>query len=152
MLQITPQMKILVAVEPADFRQGNRWTGAAVQRCSSAGSVCRHGVRLSQSSRHSDQSAGVRRPGFLALSQTICLKGRFRWWPTATDSESGKDAGSSSVVGICSPLAIRIERRRLRTGVRLDQAHPLMRRGLARPRDDSETFVCSSRILATDVA
>ena len=66
MLQITPQMKILVAIDPADFR----WTGAALQRHARTGSVRRDGVRLSQSSRHGDQSAGVRRTGFLAVSQT----------------------------------------------------------------------------------
>ncbi len=49
MLQITPQMKILVAVEPADFRRGIDGLGAAVPGETPARSVHRHGVRLSQS-------------------------------------------------------------------------------------------------------
>ena len=82
MLQITPQMKILVAVEPADFRRGI--DGLA---------------RLCQQTLHEDPFAGVvfvfRNRKATALKVLmydgqgfwLCHKrlsqGRFPWWPSA---------------------------------------------------------------------
>jgi transposase len=84
MLQITPQMKILVAVEPADFRQGI--DGLA---------------RLCQQALGEDPFAGTvfvfRNRKATALKVLmydgqgfwLCHKrlsqGRFPWWPTAND-------------------------------------------------------------------
>src|SRR5262245_63973645 len=82
MLQITPQMKILVAVEPADFRRGI--DGLA---------------RLCQQALHEDPFAGAvfvfrnRRATALKvlmydgqgfwLCQKRLSQGRFPWWPAA---------------------------------------------------------------------
>ena len=87
MLQITPQMKILVAVAPTDFRQGI--DGLA---------------RLCQETLQQDPFAGVvfvfRNRKGTALKVLmydgqgfwLCHKrlsrGRFPWWPSATASES----------------------------------------------------------------
>ena len=84
MLQITPQMKILVAVEPADFRKGIDGLAA-----------------LCKSSLHQDPFAGTvfvfRNRRATAIKVLVydgqgfwlCHKrlssGRFRWWPSATD-------------------------------------------------------------------
>jgi transposase len=87
MLQITPQMKILVAVEPADFRRGI--DGLA---------------RLCQASLHHDPFSGTvfvfrNRKGTALKLLTydgqgfwLCHKrlsqGRFSWWPSASDGTS----------------------------------------------------------------
>jgi transposase len=87
MLQITPQMKILVAVEPADFRRGI--DGLA---------------RLCQETLRHDPFAGAvfvyrnRKATALKLLMYdgqgfwLCHKrlsqGRFRWWPSAGDGEA----------------------------------------------------------------
>jgi transposase len=87
MLQITPQMKILVAVAPTDFRQGI--DGLA---------------RLCQETLQQDPFAGVvfvfRNRKGTALKVLmydgqgfwLCHKrlsrGRFPWWPSATAGES----------------------------------------------------------------
>jgi len=86
MLQITPQMKILVAVEPADFRKGI--DGLA---------------RLCKESLRQDPFAGAvfvfRNRKCTAIKVLVydgqgfwlCHKrlseGRFRWWPTALDQD-----------------------------------------------------------------
>ena len=58
MLQITPQMKILVAVEPADFRRG---IDGLAQVCQDASTrpVRRHGLRLPQSPGHGAEDPHV---------------------------------------------------------------------------------------------
>jgi transposase len=85
MLAITPQMKILVAIEPADFRRGIDGL-----------------VRLCQEALGEDPFAGTvfcfrnRRKtaikvlmydgqGFW-LSQKRLSRGKFEWWPSATDA------------------------------------------------------------------
>lgn len=70
MIQVTPQMRVVVAVEPADFRRGDRQAGPIVQRGPQARPVQRVGVRVPQPAGDGHQGAGVRRPGVLALSQT----------------------------------------------------------------------------------
>ncbi len=88
MLQITPHMKILVAVEPADFRRG-------------IDSL----ARLCQEALGQDPFAGTvfvfrnRRATALKLLMYdgqgfwLCHKrlsqGRFPWWPSAADAEGG---------------------------------------------------------------
>jgi len=70
MLQITPQMKILVAVEPADFRKGIDGLAAlckeSLQQDPFGGAV----FVFRWSPGDGGEGAGVRRPGVLAGSQT----------------------------------------------------------------------------------
>lgn len=91
MLQITPQMKILVAVEPADFRKGIDGL-----------------VRLCKETLGQDPFAGTvfvfrnrRRTAIKVLVYDgqgfwLCHKrlseGRFRWWPSAPDQDAGAKA------------------------------------------------------------
>ncbi len=84
MIQLTPQMRILVAVEPVDFRRGI--DGLA---------------RLCKEALHSDPFSGAvfvfrnRRStaikvlvydsqGFWLCQKRLSV-GRFRWWPSCTD-------------------------------------------------------------------
>jgi transposase len=87
MLQITPQMKILIAVEPADFRKGIDGL-----------------VRLCKDSLGQDPFAGAvfvfrnrRGTAIKALVYDgqgfwLCHKrlseGRFGWWPAASDGDT----------------------------------------------------------------
>jgi transposase len=87
MLQITPHMKILVAVEPADFRRGSDSL-----------------TRLCQESLRQDPFAGTvfvfrnRRATALKVllydgqGFWLCHKrlsqGRFPWWPSAADGDA----------------------------------------------------------------
>ena len=58
MIQITPQMRILVAVEPTDFR-GDRWLGPGLQGGVAARSVWRLGLRVPQPAGHGAEGPGV---------------------------------------------------------------------------------------------
>jgi len=84
MLQITPQMKILVAVEPADFRRGidglARLCGETLQEDPFVGAVFvfrnRKGTAL-KALMYDGQ-------GFWLCHKRLS-KGRFPWWPSATE-------------------------------------------------------------------
>jgi transposase len=98
MLQITPQMKILVAVEPADFRRGI--DGLA---------------RLCQETLRHDPFAGAvfvfRNRKATALKVLmydgqgfwLCHKrlsqGRFPWWPSAAEAGGGYPFGTVALYG-----------------------------------------------------
>ena len=74
MLQITPQMRILVAVEPVDFRKGI--DGLAQFRRQALGEDPLGGALFVFRNRRSDggQGAGLRRPRFLALSEEARIR------------------------------------------------------------------------------
>ena len=85
MLQITPQMKVLVAIEPVDFRKGIDGLAAVckatLEQDPFAGTVFvfrnRRGTAI--------KVLAYDGQGFW-LCQKRLSEGRFRWWPTA-----GKD-------------------------------------------------------------
>jgi transposase len=85
MLQITPQMKILVAVEPADFRRGIDGLAAVcktkLQQDPFAGTVFVFRNR---------RATAIKVLMYDGQGFWLCHKrlssGRFRWWPTSPDS------------------------------------------------------------------
>ncbi len=84
MLQITPQMKILVAVEPADFRKGidglARLCKESLQQDPFAGAVFVFRNR---------RSTAIKALVYDGQGFWLCHKrlseGRFRWWPSTSD-------------------------------------------------------------------
>ena len=88
MLQITPQMKILVAVEPADFRKGIdglvRLCKDSLQQDPFAGAVFVFRNR---------RSTAIKVLVYDGQGFWLCHKrlseGRFRWWPSAPDKHTG---------------------------------------------------------------
>lgn len=86
MLQITPQMKVLVAVSPADFRKG---IDGLVQLCKDglgqdpfAGTVFVFRNRRGTSIKVLVYDG----QGFWLCHKRLS-EGRFRWWPSATDQD-----------------------------------------------------------------
>ena len=69
MIQITPQMRIVAAIEPVDFRCGIDGLARLVQGRAETRSVQRLGVRVSQSVGEGAEDPGLRRAGILALPQ-----------------------------------------------------------------------------------
>jgi transposase len=87
MIQITPQMRVLVAVEPADFRRGI--DGLARQ--------CRAVLEMDPFSGTVFVFRNRRRTGVKLLVYDgqgfwLCYKrlsrGRFRWWPSSAEQEA----------------------------------------------------------------
>jgi transposase len=84
MLQITPQMRILVAVEPVDFRKG---IDGLVQFCrQSLGEDPFRGVLFAFRNR---RATAVKVLVYDGQGFWLCHKrlseGRFRWWPSAAN-------------------------------------------------------------------
>ncbi len=98
MLQITPQMKILVAVEPTDFRRGidglARHCQEALRQDPFVGAVFvfrnRKGTALKVLTYDGQ--------GFWLCHKRLS-QGRFPWWPSAGDG-GGSTAGRPPTVGI----------------------------------------------------
>jgi len=97
MLQITPQMKILVAVEPADFRKGIdglvRLCKDSLQEDPFGGAV--FVFRNLEARRSRCWPCSERRgdgQGFWLRHKRLS-EGRFRWWPSA----SGQDVPDQNV-------------------------------------------------------
>jgi transposase len=88
MLQITPQMKVLVAVEPADFRCGIDGLAALCKKSLAqdpfAGTVFVFRNRRATSIKILMYDG----QGFW-LCQKRLSAGRFRWWPTASSQPPG---------------------------------------------------------------
>lgn len=87
MLQITPQMKILVAIEPADFRRG----------IDGLAKLCKDSLSHDPFSGAVFVFRNRRRTAIKALVYDgqgfwLCHKrlsaGRFTWWPSAADEDT----------------------------------------------------------------
>ena len=79
MIQTSPSMRILVAVEPVDFRRGIDGL-AAICRQQLAGSDERLGLRLPQPRATAVKILVYDGQGFW-LCQKRLSSGHFRWWP-----------------------------------------------------------------------
>ena len=97
MIQVTPQMRILLAVEPADFRKGI--DGLAC--------LCRVTLRQDPFSGYVFVFGNRRRKAIKILvydgqgfwlCQKRLSKGRFPWWPQSRSEATG-DAGGPSTGG-----------------------------------------------------
>lgn len=84
MIQITPQMRVLVAVEPVDFRNG----------IDGLARVCRAQLRTDPFSGtvfvfRNRRSTAIRLLVYDGQGFWLCYKrlsqGKFRWWPKSTD-------------------------------------------------------------------
>lgn len=89
MIQLTPQMKILLAVEPADFRKG----------IDGLAQLCRQRLRADPQSGAMFVFSNQRRKALKILVYDgqgfwLCQKrlsqGRFRWWPRRGDSATSR--------------------------------------------------------------
>ena len=74
MLQITPQMKILVAIEPVDFRNGIDGLAQLCKQTLQQDPFSGRCVCIPQSPRDCFEGAGLRRPGILALPETTLAR------------------------------------------------------------------------------
>jgi transposase len=83
LIQITPQMKILVAVEPVDFRKG---IDGLAQLCKQLGADPFSGTVFVFRSR---TASSIRLLAFDGQGYWLCQKrlskGRFGWWPASPD-------------------------------------------------------------------
>ena len=102
MLQVTPQMKILVAVEPADFRKGIdglvRLCKDSLQQDPFAGTVFvfrnRRGTAIKVLPGCERRGDGQ---GFWLCHKRLS-EGRFRWWPSEPDQDADDQAATDQNV------------------------------------------------------
>jgi transposase len=87
MLQVTPQMKVLVATEPIDFRCG---IDGIAQRCRSVLSADPFSgvVFVFRNRRQTSVKVLVYDGRGFWLCHKRLSQGRFRWWPQAGESKS----------------------------------------------------------------
>jgi transposase len=107
-IQITPQMRVLVAVAPADFRRG---IDGLAQQCRAAlGEDPFTGAVFVFSNR---QRTAVKLLVYDGQGFWLChkrlSKGRFRWWPSSADAATRLQAHELQVL-LCGgdPTATRI--------------------------------------------
>jgi len=87
MLQITPQMKILVAAEPVDFRKGIDGL-AAVCKASLAQDPFTGTVFVFRNRRATAIKVLIYDGQGFWLCQKRLSEGRFRWWPQPADASA----------------------------------------------------------------
>ena len=80
MIQITPQMRILVALEPTDFRQGIDGLARVCQQVLKQDPFC-GAVFVFRNRRATTVKALVYDGQGFWLCQKRLSSGRFRWWP-----------------------------------------------------------------------
>ena len=97
MLQITPQMKILVAVDPVDFRKG---IDGLVQVCKASlkQDPFTGTVFVFRNRRGTAIKALVYDGQGFWLCQKRLSEGRFRWWPCSAESPVRPLAAHQSLV------------------------------------------------------
>ncbi len=76
MLQLTPQSRIFLAVQPVDFRKGIDGLRRTLSPDAAGESVGWRRLRLSQPHRHDPQTLGVRWPRFWLCTKRLS-HGRF---------------------------------------------------------------------------
>jgi transposase len=115
MIQITPQMRVLVAVEAIDFRRG----------IDGLARVCRELLGADPFSGavfvfRSKRGTAIKLLVYDGQGFWLCHKrlsqGRFRWWPSRADA-AGESLRAPSC-RCCCPAATRATRMRRRCGVR----------------------------------
>ena len=89
MLQITPQMKIFVAVDPADFRKGIDGLARLCQE-SLRQDPFGGGVFVFRNRRGTAIKALVYDGQGFWLCHKRMSSGRFRWWPSATNRSAAR--------------------------------------------------------------
>lgn len=96
MLQITPQMKVLVAVEPADFRKGIDGLAAL---CKSSLEQDPFGgtVFVFRNRRATAIKVLVYDGQGFWLCQKRLSSGRFRWWPQLALADRSADQGTAAL-------------------------------------------------------
>ena len=97
MIQITPQMRILVAVEPVDFRRG----------IDGLARLCRHELQSDPFSGalfvfRSRSGKAIKLLSYDGQGFWLCQKrlskGRFRFWPTSSEAARGLQAHELQVL------------------------------------------------------
>ena len=96
MLQITPQMKILVAIEPVDFRKGIDGL-AAVCKASLAQDPFAGAVFVFRNRRATAIKVLVYDGQGFWLCQKRLSEGRFRWWPKPANRSATADPATSAL-------------------------------------------------------
>jgi len=82
-IQITPQMRLLVAVEPVDFRKGIDGLGALCRSALGSDPLAGALFIFRSRNRRALKLLMYDGQGFW-LCQKRLSKGTFRWWPSAT--------------------------------------------------------------------
>ena len=104
MIQLTPQMRILVAIEPADFRKG----------IDGLARVCKEVLKQDPFSGwvfvfRNRPATALKALIYDGQGFWLCHKrlssGRFRWWPTASHTADQADQCSASVPAGARALA-----------------------------------------------
>jgi len=96
MLQVTPQMKVLVAVEPVDFRRGIDGL-AAVCKASLGQDPFAGTVFVFRNRRATAIKVLVYDGQGFWLCQKRLSEGRFRWWPQPAASSATADQATAAL-------------------------------------------------------
>lgn len=87
MIQITPHMRIMLAVEPADFRKGIDGLAGIVKRCLQSDPFDGTLFLFRNKRRTAIKIISYDGQGFW-LCQKRLSSGRFNWWPEKLDRQS----------------------------------------------------------------
>ena len=83
MIQVTPQMRVLVAVEPVDFRRGIDGLAAVCRQVLGRDPLCGWVFVFRNRSAKAIKILVYDGQGFWLCHKRLS-QGRFRWWPEAT--------------------------------------------------------------------